>query len=108
MSLQWTMPLRHSCQRGCRVVIAALAGWLAGTGKRIRINGHRLWKIDYEGVVAESKAHLDPAEYNRQVKHGFDYPISDRPLELNPVITAVCIQFLSTSNFDLLFVVWDQ
>ena len=43
-----------------------------GTGKRVRISGYKLWKIDNDGLVAESKGHFDGAEYERQLKHGVD------------------------------------
>ena len=39
-----------------------------GTGKRVRINGYELWKIDKDGLIAESKGHFDAAEYDRQLK----------------------------------------
>jgi uncharacterized protein (TIGR02246 family) len=41
-----------------------------GTGKRVRINGYELWKIDNDGLIAESKGHFDSAEYERQLKDG--------------------------------------
>jgi uncharacterized protein (TIGR02246 family) len=41
-----------------------------GTGKRIRISGYELWKIDNDGLIGESKGHFDSAEYERQLKHG--------------------------------------
>ena len=43
-----------------------------GTGKRVRISGYELWKIDKDGLIAESKGHFDTAEYERQLKHGVD------------------------------------
>ena len=43
-----------------------------GTGKRVRISGYELWKIDNDGLIAESKGHFDSAEYERQLKHGVD------------------------------------
>ena len=43
-----------------------------GTGKRVRIKGYELWKIDDDGLIAESKGHFDTAEYERQLKHGVD------------------------------------
>ena len=45
---------------------------LGGTGKRLRISGHELWKIDEDGLIAESKGHFDGAEYERQLKLGAD------------------------------------
>ena len=38
-----------------------------GTGKRVRISGYELWKIDNDGPIAESKGHFDSAEYERQL-----------------------------------------
>src|SRR5216110_2344170 len=38
-----------------------------GTGKRVRISGYELWKIDNDGLIAESKGNFDAAEYERQV-----------------------------------------
>jgi uncharacterized protein (TIGR02246 family) len=40
----------------------------AGTGKRVRISSYELWKIDNEGLIAESKGHFDRTEYERQLK----------------------------------------
>ena len=37
-----------------------------GTGKRVRISGYELWKIDNDGLIAKSKGHFDNAEYERQ------------------------------------------
>jgi steroid delta-isomerase-like uncharacterized protein len=39
-----------------------------GTGKRLRISGYELWKLDPDGLLAESKGHFDSAEYERQLK----------------------------------------
>jgi predicted ester cyclase len=39
-----------------------------GTGKRVRISGYELWKIDNNGLIAESKGHFDAADYERQLK----------------------------------------
>jgi predicted ester cyclase len=43
-----------------------------GTGKRVRISGYELWKIDNDGLIGESKGHFDSVEYDRQLKHGID------------------------------------
>ena len=43
-----------------------------GTGKRVRISGYELWKIDEDGLIGDSKGHFDTAEYERQLKHGVD------------------------------------
>jgi steroid delta-isomerase-like uncharacterized protein len=39
-----------------------------GTGKRVRISGYELWKIDNDGLISESKGHFDAADYERQLK----------------------------------------
>jgi len=41
-----------------------------GTGKRVLIRGYEIWKIDDDGLIAESKGHFDSAEYEHQLKHG--------------------------------------
>jgi steroid delta-isomerase-like uncharacterized protein len=38
------------------------------TGKRVRISGYELWKIDNDGLIAESKGHFDAADYERQLR----------------------------------------
>jgi steroid delta-isomerase-like uncharacterized protein len=43
-----------------------------GTGKRLRISGCELWKIDEDGLIGDSKGHFNTAEYERQLKHGVD------------------------------------
>jgi uncharacterized protein (TIGR02246 family) len=43
-----------------------------GTGKRLRISGYELWKIDEDGFIAESRFHFDSAEYERQLMFGVD------------------------------------
>ena len=43
-----------------------------GTGKRVRISGYELWKIDNDGLIGDSLGHFDAAEYKRQLKHGID------------------------------------
>ena len=39
-----------------------------GTGKRVRISGYELWKIDKDGLIVESKGNFDAAEYERQLR----------------------------------------
>ena len=41
-----------------------------GTGNKVRISGYELWKIENDGLIAESKGNFDGAEYERQLKHG--------------------------------------
>ena len=43
-----------------------------GTGKRVLISGFEQWRIDDDGLVAESLGNYDAAEYQRQVDHGVD------------------------------------
>jgi predicted ester cyclase len=38
-----------------------------GTGKKVRVSGYELWKIDNERFIAESKGHFDAADYERQL-----------------------------------------
>ena len=44
----------------------------SGTGKRVRIGGYELWKIDNNGLIAESKGRFDAADYERQLRHGLN------------------------------------
>ena len=37
-------------------------------GKRVRISGYDLWKIDNDGLIAESKGDFHSAEYERQLR----------------------------------------
>jgi predicted ester cyclase len=39
-----------------------------GTGKRVRISGYELWKIESAGLIAESSGYFDPEEYERQLR----------------------------------------
>jgi hypothetical protein len=39
-----------------------------GTGKRVRISGYELWKINNDGLIGESKGHFNAGEYERQLK----------------------------------------
>jgi predicted ester cyclase len=38
-----------------------------GTGKKVRISGYELWKIDNDGLVAESTGHFNAADYEQQL-----------------------------------------
>src|SRR6266403_1845461 len=38
-----------------------------GTGKRVRITGYALWKIDNDGLICESKGHLVDACFLERV-----------------------------------------
>jgi len=39
-----------------------------GTGNKVRISGHELWKIDNDGLIAESKGHFDATDYKKQLR----------------------------------------
>lgn len=43
-----------------------------GTGQRVRISGHELWRLGEDGLIASSKGSFDSAEYERQLVHGVD------------------------------------
>ena len=43
-----------------------------GSGHRVRIGGFEEWKIDQDGLIAESLGHFDANEYRRQLEHGYD------------------------------------
>jgi predicted ester cyclase len=72
--------LERSTPHGGRSSCDAVFHWsLTGTntgpggmGKRVRISGYELWKIDNKELIAESKGHFDSAEYERQLKDGVD------------------------------------
>jgi predicted ester cyclase len=72
--------LEHSTPHGGRSSCDAVFHWTltgmntgpGGVGKRVRISGYELWKIDNNGLIAESKGNFDSAEYERQLEHGVD------------------------------------
>src|SRR5437660_10198329 len=37
-------------------------------GNKVRISGYELWKIDNDGLIAESKGHFDAADYEKQLR----------------------------------------
>ena len=39
-----------------------------GTGNPVRISGYEEWRINADGLIAESRGHFDEAEYQRQLK----------------------------------------
>ncbi len=39
-----------------------------GTEKRVRISGCELWRIDNNGLIAESKGNFDAEDYQRQLR----------------------------------------
>ncbi len=63
---------RSSCDAVFHWTLTGTNTGPGGTGKRVRISGYEIWKIDNGGLIAESKGHFDSAEYERQLKHGVD------------------------------------
>jgi predicted ester cyclase len=45
-----------------------LVGTYAGNGNKVRISGFELWKIDNDGLIAESKGNFDAADYEKQLR----------------------------------------
>src|SRR5437667_7148707 len=43
-----------------------------GTGRKVRISGYELWKIDNDELIAESKGNFDATDYERQLRAGED------------------------------------
>jgi len=41
-----------------------------GTGKRVRVSGYESWRLDEDGLIAESQGHFPTAEYERQLEIG--------------------------------------
>jgi len=70
----------HDSELGGRSSCDAIFHWTltgtntgpGGTGKRVRISGYELWKIDNHGLIAESKGHFDATDYERQLREGVD------------------------------------
>jgi hypothetical protein len=36
----------------------------------VRISGYEVWKVDTDGLIAESEGHFDATEYERQLREG--------------------------------------
>lgn len=43
-----------------------------GTGKWVRIGGYEEWTFGADGLISESQGHFDEADYQRQLKYGFE------------------------------------
>jgi ketosteroid isomerase-like protein len=41
-----------------------------GTGQQVRISGFEKWKVNTEGLIAESQGQFDAVTYEHQLKHG--------------------------------------
>ena len=59
---------RSSCDAAFQWTLTGTNTGPGGTGKRVRISGYKLWKIDNDGLISESKGHFDSAEYERQLR----------------------------------------
>jgi uncharacterized protein (TIGR02246 family) len=44
-----------------------------GTGRRVHISGYEVWRLDADGLIAESQGHYDAAEWERQRRDGSDH-----------------------------------
>ncbi len=42
-----------------------------GTGKKVKISGFELWKMDNNGLIKQSKGSFDTEDYNSQLNEGF-------------------------------------
>src|SRR5579863_9273424 len=42
-----------------------------GSGQKVRISGYEEWAIGVDGLIAESLGHFDDAEFQRQLKNGY-------------------------------------
>jgi hypothetical protein len=45
-----------------------------GTGKRVRVSGHETWRLNDDGLIAESQGRFPSAEYERQLEVGYEQP----------------------------------
>src|SRR6266478_4488734 len=68
---------RSSCEAVFHWTLIGTNNGPCGTGKPVRISGYELWKIDNDGLIAESKGHFDSAEYERQLQEGVDVGRAD-------------------------------
>src|SRR6266480_2210595 len=64
---------RSSCDAVFHWTLTGTNTGPGGTGKRVRISGYELWKIDKDGLIAKSKGHFGASEYERQLKRGVDH-----------------------------------
>jgi hypothetical protein len=39
-----------------------------GTGRQVQIRGYEEWQIGSDGLIADSKGHYDPQDWDQQVK----------------------------------------
>ena len=61
---------RSSCDAVFHWTLTGTNTGPGGTGKRVRISGYELWKIDNDGLIGDSLGHFDSAEYERQLREG--------------------------------------
>jgi nuclear transport factor 2 (NTF2) superfamily protein len=62
--------------RGGRVrfhwTLAATNSGPGGSGMKVRVSGYESWRLDEDGLIAESQGHFPTAEYERQLEVGHD------------------------------------
>src|SRR6266480_2391464 len=58
----------HGDQSECHWTLTGTNTGPGGTGNKVRISGYELWKVDNDGLIAQSEGHFDTAEYERQLK----------------------------------------
>jgi len=58
---------RSSCDAVFHWTLTGTNTGPGGTGKRVRISGYELWKIDNNGLIAEIEGPFRSAEYERQL-----------------------------------------
>jgi steroid delta-isomerase-like uncharacterized protein len=59
---------RNSCDAVFYWTLTGTTTGPGGTGKRVRISGYEVWKIDNDGLIGNSKGHFDAVEYERQLR----------------------------------------
>ena len=59
---------RRSCDAAFHWTLTGTNTGLGGTRNRVCISGYELWRIDDNGLIAESSGHFDAADYERQLK----------------------------------------
>ena len=68
--------------RGERIVfywtLEATNSGPGGTGHKVLVSGYESWRLDEDGLIAESQEHFPTAEYERQLEVGTEgTPLSE-------------------------------
>lgn len=48
-----------------------------GNGNKVRVSGYESWRLNEDGLIAESQGHFPSAEYERQLEVGYDGPVRE-------------------------------